>query len=275
MAAERHLKRVGEIGNQLGFGDRHSGGMLGRVYHLQGRYAEAQTLIEASIENLRRVGYENELLEAEIWLARYEFQLGRLAPAGTRIAGVLERADAQQDLNQAAHAYLVAADVYSAAGRDDEAVRALRRHLQLENSLLNRDRQVALLDMEAKYQNELNQGEIRRLEKDREIQLLAQQRQLTLLCGIGAALLLSVGGIFLLWRANRTIADQATTIREALEEKAGLLSEMHHRTKNNLTIVQSLLLAQGRELNDPVAASAIAESSDARGFGQSKCNVSG
>lgn len=261
-AAERHLLKVGELGRELGFGDRRSGGLLGRVYFLQGRYTEAQPLIAASLAGFRKVGYENQILEAEILLANNELMLGRLDRASRRIEQVLERADAQQDLDQAAQAYLTAADISTAAGRHSEATRALRRHLVLEDSILNRDRQAALLDLEAKYQNELNRAEIERLDQANQIQQLARERQWTLLLGIGGALGLSVLGIGLLWRANRTIADQSVTIREALEEKAGLLSEMHHRTKNNLTIVQSLLLAQGRELNDPVAIGAIAESSD-------------
>ena len=261
-AAEQHLLKVGDIGRRLGFGDRRSGGLLGRIYHLQGRYAEAQGLIEAGATTLRQVGYENELLEADILLATNELKLGRVDQADVRISSVLERANAQRDLDQAAQAYLAAADIYSAAGRDKEAVRALRRHVSLEDSVLNRDRQVALLDLEAKYENELNRGAIQRLEQTNEIQQLARQRQLTLLLGVGGVLLLTLVGTGLLWRANRTIATQSVVINDALEDKASLLSEMHHRTKNNLSIVQSLLLAQGRQLDDPVAASAIAESSD-------------
>ena len=260
--AEQHLLQVGEIGRRLGFGDRRSAPLLGRVYFLQGRYAEAQPLLEAGVETFGRVGYEEQLLKYEIYLAQNELRMGSIGRASQRIADVLDRADAQRDLEQSAQAYLTAADVYAAGGRPQEANTALRRHLVLKDSILNRDRQVALLDLEAKYQNELNRAEIQRLEQANRIQALARERQLTLLIGIGTVLLLTLVGVGLLWRANRTISAQSETIREALADKASLLSEMHHRTKNNLTIVQSLLLAQGRELNDPEAVSAIAASSD-------------
>ena len=260
--AEQYLLKVLAIGRQRGAGEDRLGAPLGHIYSLQGRYAEAQPLLEKGVEAYRQDGYEEQLLEYEIHLARNELALGRVDRAGRRIDDVLNRAGAQRDLEQSAQAYLTAADVYAAAGREQEALAALRRHLILEDSILNRDRQIALLDLEAKYQNELNRAEIQRLEQTNRIQALARERQLTLLIGIGTVLLLTLVGVGLLWRANRTISAQSETIREALADKASLLSEMHHRTKNNLTIVQSLLLAQGRELNDPEAVSAIAASSD-------------
>lgn len=61
-------------------------------------------------------------------------------------------------------------------------------------------------------------------------------------------------------RNNREINDKNRSLNRLLEEKEWLVKEIHHRVKNNLQIVVSLLNTQARHLNNKEAIDAIDES---------------
>src|SRR5471030_3314586 len=57
----------------------------------------------------------------------------------------------------------------------------------------------------------------------------------------------------------KTIAARDADLKEALAHKDALMREIHHRVKNNLQIISSLLNMQQRALVDPAARAAISD----------------
>jgi two-component sensor histidine kinase len=56
-----------------------------------------------------------------------------------------------------------------------------------------------------------------------------------------------------------SIQDRDRSLRDALAQKTVLIKEIHHRVKNNLQIVMSLLSLQAGRLSDPVAQAALTQ----------------
>ena len=61
-------------------------------------------------------------------------------------------------------------------------------------------------------------------------------------------------------RAEETLRGSVVALRHSLAEKEVLLREIHHRVKNNLQIITSLLRLQGRQSNDPATKQMLLES---------------
>jgi two-component sensor histidine kinase len=57
----------------------------------------------------------------------------------------------------------------------------------------------------------------------------------------------------------QTIAARDAVVRETLDQREDLLREIHHRVKNNLQVISSLLNLQERSLSDPAARTAMSD----------------
>lgn len=151
--------------------------------------------------------------------------------------------------------------------------KALQYHeelMTLRDSLFNEDLTQRLTSMEMTYTFEQEKDSIQfaqdniTLAYDAELDKRKSIQWMTVLILALAILFLVIVYRFYIQKrkANEGLVSKNKVISDALEEREVLLQEVHHRVKNNLQVVSSLLNIQSRYLKDEGAKRAILEGRD-------------
>jgi two-component sensor histidine kinase len=126
--------------------------------------------------------------------------------------------------------------------------------------------------LELALMDQKNEVEMLKLEsKTHKAELKSRKLQLYFTLGLSILLILILTILLINYR-NKTSLNQSlleknfeiqkrgVQLESALHEKNLMLKEMHHRVKNNLQLVQSLLRLQAAEVKDPIVSLAFSES---------------
>jgi two-component sensor histidine kinase len=151
---------------------------------------------------------------------------------------------------------------YNLKGNTSLAMLHLQKQTSLKDSAYSLDKTKLFYDLESKYNRTVQAKEIATLSTENQlskIQLSNSRRWLyTLVFGfVGIGLLL-----IRIFQSNRKIKEQNQIITKALDEKDTLLREIHHRVKNNLQFISSLLSLQSDHIENDQALEALKEGQD-------------
>ncbi|MBK8499026.1 MAG: tetratricopeptide repeat protein [Flavobacteriales bacterium] len=224
----------------------------------RGELQEARELLESALIDLA------DSPEDQLTYAQAQLLLGRVLrrlndPQGAlvhfRIAEkVLEGSDRLELL---ADLHKAMARALHATGADREAFEQLELANTLQDSITSSETRRTIQELEARYDTQ---------EKEKQIELQSlqlekreQERRTSFIVMGGLFVLLVGAGLFIVGRirSNRKLMEQKQIVEQALGEKELLLREIHHRVKNNLQTVSSLLSLQSRSITDEKAREAV------------------
>lgn len=243
-------------------------GNIGKSHVLLKNYIEAIPYLKESIEVLSEYNngkYKEQIIDNRLYLAEAHLQLDNNRTAKRLLEGSYEEMTVEQELkrNRLLAYYYDKIENFKSASVFYKRNERITDSLEANELSILKQQLVAIVgtsDLEnsrklinqQKLANDKFRSEIQA--KDERINLVFISLVFTLLgfAGLVYAYLKSI-------KNQRLIAEQKHFIENSLKEKESLLKEIHHRVKNNLQMVSSLLSLQTRNTKSKAAIEALEE----------------
>lgn len=266
-SAERYYQRVYNyaIAEQDNFYLCSAANGLGIVAFKRGNYSTAKSYFE--LARAQNSSDPSLLISIYGYLGAIHSRDGNLEEATTNFNTAKNHIDEKMMGGYTLILYDLLANHYERFGKFDQAYSYLKKYRMLNEQFVSQDVINRTAEWERRYQTQEKEIQIAGLTLERqrlelETQAKVNERNLFILSSLLLSLItLSVGYFYYNRRkASLVLEEKNKLISYALREKELLMREIHHRVKNNLQVITSLLSLQKHFISGHDASTLIQES---------------
>ena len=217
-----------------------------------GRYAEALNEYKKTQATAQKINYTNAANTVIANLGEINLLMGNYPEALKYQLKTIELMEATDDRANLVENYVHASTIYEKLKDYPSALAYQKKARFLRDSTASKESDKAMSELLTKYETEKKQATI-----TSQQQQLSQQQMVQWL-SIGVAALLAVL-LFVGYRSYQARTKTNKLLAAKNAENELLLKEIHHRVKNNLEVVSSLLALQSAQIDDPNTKEAMQE----------------
>ena len=151
------------------------------------------------------------------------------------------------------------ANYYNLQGKEELATQSLLEYYQLKDSMTTAARYYMVNEVETRFKTREREKELGVMSKEKLVQQkeLQQKKWENIFLIGGVILFLGLSVVF--YRFYKNKKQQAVLLKQKNQQIETLIRELHHRVKNNLQVVSSLMSLQSNRLDDDKAKQALEE----------------